>query len=239
MTVAKSDDVFKDVADHAELSTSDMRPDLALYETTEEAISAYTLDDSELKRSKPDFGREEHLARNAWAWMVSFVEVKVTEVSAAFHFSDKTQFLRNSIQGENARAQFATYATQIMLRQHRTHLFALYVAGPWLRVSRWDRAGVLVSTAVNMVEDPNTVYNLLYRLARLERWQQGYDPTAERASTEDIAQLINFNPTNTYLQMYRNFMIDNQAHFPLYKVGLVSSDPYVLTNRCVRWNAGL
>lgn len=194
-----------------------MRPDLALYQTTGEAVLAYTLENvGEVKEA----GRKDHLARTAWPWMVTFVEVKADEGSSGFYFSDKTRFLRSSDEGMKARAQVATYATEIMLRQHRTHLFSFYVAGRWLRFIRWDRTGAVFSTAVNMVEDPVSVYNLIYRFARLDRWQQGYDSSVELASAADINKLTAYEPTNAYFRRFRDFMLTSRGYFPLYKVRL-------------------
>lgn len=205
-----------------------MRPDLALYQTAEEAVSAYTLDDIDQVKPKE---RQEHIARTAWPWMVTFVEVKVDEVDSGFHFRDKTQFLRISRPGFKARAQVATYATELMLRQHRTHLYSLYIAGRWLRFTRWDRSGAVVSSAVNMVEDPTCVYNLIYRFVRLERWQQEYDPSIKLASATDIDKLSMYEPTNVNFKAYRDFMLNNQAHFPLYKasnlLGITAVPPYL------------
>ncbi|GJE93365.1 hypothetical protein PsYK624_095240 [Phanerochaete sordida] len=171
-------------------------------------------------------------ARTAWGWLVSFVEVKDTEAVSGFHFKPargedgKLLLLRVGEEPEAARAQFVKYFTEATLRQHRTHYFAFYIAGTWVRVFRWDRAGCLVSPAIDLLKEPQVFYNILYRIARSNAW--GYDETAVLATLEEVQKLHAYVPPNgnEYLQDYRQLILDYRSFYPIYKIScpVVSMD---------------
>ncbi|GJE93366.1 hypothetical protein PsYK624_095250 [Phanerochaete sordida] len=161
-------------------------------------------------------------ARTAWGWLISFLELKDDEALSGFHFqpafdeNGNLLLLRDGEKPEAARAQFVKYFTEAMLRQHRTHYYAFYIAGTWVRVFRWDRIGCLVSPAINLTRDPGAFYNILYRLARSNSW--GFDETAVLASPEDVQKLKNYNNPNEYFKEYRNMILDFSAFYPLYTI---------------------
>lgn len=244
--------IWKIVATLPESSRVDFRCDIALYPKDEpKAINAYTRD---LESDNP------HVARCAWAWMIIPVEVKCEEEDSAYGFSFKgsgrNTFLRDTDKGREARAQFAKYATELMLRQHRTHLFSLYMTGNGARFARWDRAGCIVSQPIDLRVDFRRFRNILYRLSRLSPSDLGFDETVELASDADIRELRSYIPTNPHLQEYRRIILRNQLLFPLYKlncpvismegpledtpqeraylIGKQTSDHFSPTGRCTR-----
>ena len=165
-------------------------------------------------------------ARTAWGWLISFVEVKDDEKVSGFHFEPeadeegKPKFVRDGDVPRAARAQFVKYFTEAMLRQHRTHYYAFYIAETWVRVFRWDRIGCLVSPPIDLLKDRETFSNILYRIARWNAW--GFDETATLASDEDIQKLATYSNVNEYLQEYRDMIMEHRAFYPIYKVFISS-----------------
>ena len=131
-------------------------------------------------------------------------------------------FLKNTQVGRAARAQHGKYATEIMLRQHRTHVFTFYISGCWVRVFYWDRNGCLASESINLNTDAAVLFQtFIYRLAKMDDTKLGYDNTVELATDEDINPLEEWNPSNKELQDHRDIILSNQELFPIYKVGHV------------------
>ncbi|EKM48714.1 uncharacterized protein PHACADRAFT_108415, partial [Phanerochaete carnosa HHB-10118-sp] len=154
---------WKVVANHGESAEVDHKPDLARYPIDILAAEhAYTRD--VIKDDK-------NIARCAWAWMNSYVEVKNAEVKSPFFFAHnidkdgRQKFLRHSDIGRKARGQFIKYATEAMLRQHRTHYYSFYLSEMSARVFRWDRVGCIASEPIDLRENPEDFLDILYRLA--------------------------------------------------------------------------
>ncbi|EKM48550.1 uncharacterized protein PHACADRAFT_108744, partial [Phanerochaete carnosa HHB-10118-sp] len=115
--------------------------------------------------------------------------------------------LHKSDNGNKARAQHAKYAAQIMLRQHRLHVISFYISGEWIRAFRWDQAGCVMTDAVNLVDNPDDFYDLLYCLGNLPDRLSGYDETVTRASENDIRLLRDYTSENDDLQRARSDML--------------------------------
>ena len=203
-----------------------MRPDLVMYPKQAKIRQLYTLSNAAKKdaarrgneATSNDVDRTQNIARCMWGRIQAFVECKNKEVDAAFYFSDKSRFLRTTDNGELSQAQIAKYAAEIQIRQHRTHLWSFYFAGPYLRLQRWDRAGCMVSKAINFQDDPTELVNFLYRFARMTDEQLGYDPTAVLAMPKEIKLLVNYKSDNIWLRNYQQSILEVQEDFPLYKV---------------------
>jgi hypothetical protein len=149
-----------------------------------------------------------------------------------------SDLLRETDAGKKARVQQDVYALEMQNRQHRTHAFTLYIAGKSARIFRWDRAGCIVSTPINLISDPQHLLNCIYRLATGGRTAQGFDPTAQLVSKADIEKLRAYNPTNRYLQAYREYILhpDSLRHYPIHKVCISMSalEPVTLSSqRCL------
>ena len=212
LSLAKSDSMFKDMADWRESDFIDMRPQ------HKRARTAYTLTSSD--KAGRLGARKTHVARCAWGWMMAFVECKETEGDSAFYFLHKSKFLRNTEAGYNAQAQIAKYAAEIQIRQHRTHVWSFYFAGPWVRIQRWDRAGCIVSQALDLREDATDFINFLYRFARLDHEGLGYDNSAVLATPKEINMLKNYKSENGALEWFRDHMLTSEMTFPIYKASL-------------------
>lgn len=224
LNLAGGEFTFKDVAHWAESGDIDHRPDLAMYPTHPQAAAAYTLDAKAKSRSKATKSRKPHIARCAYQWMLAAIEVKPAGKECGFGFKPGEPLLRAGDDAVTARAQFSTYAAEIMLRQHRTHLFMFYIAGSYARIFRWDRNGAVVSHPIDLATDFKQLLNSVYRLARADETLQGFDTTASLATADEIEELRRYNPTNKYLQEYKSLMLNNMFQHPIFKVYLLCDD---------------
>ncbi len=210
--------MFKDVSAWPETSEDDMKPDLAMYPVTDSAKAGYFRDmnDSTTK--------DTCIARTAWAWMTLPIEVKRNAVKSAFHFKGK-KFLRQSNKGKHAQAQLAKYASQVMLRQHRTFVFVLYIFRTKARITRWDRTGCIVSTAFDFVKKPRKLLTFVYRLALMSRAELGYDTSATLADEKEITELTGIHHKHWYARQCAEDILHPTTRIlhPIYKVCAQSS----------------
>ncbi|EKM57055.1 uncharacterized protein PHACADRAFT_92447 [Phanerochaete carnosa HHB-10118-sp] len=212
--LVKSANRWKIVADHPETCDVDHKPDLALYPDDQpHSIRAYM---HEVNHQNPN------VARCAWGWMYSYVEVKINEADAGFHFSPssaeegESKLLRETEEGRNARASFIKYVTTAMLRQHRTHYYSFYIAGLWARAFRWDRVGCIVSEPIDLRTQSSVFLDILYRLAKSNAW--GLEDTVTLASADDIKQLQAFDSPEEHYTVHRDTILRFQISYPIYKV---------------------
>ncbi|KAI0090940.1 hypothetical protein BDY19DRAFT_886069 [Irpex rosettiformis] len=164
-----------------------------------------------------------HVGRNAWAWMTVGIEVKYTTVKSAFLFEnntleEETPILRNSEEGEKSQTQLAKYATEMMVHQHRTFVFIVYIAGDQARITRWDRAGCIVSTPINLTNEPWKLLKFVYYLGLMSNEELGYDTAAVLATEDEVNELIAFKPRNKYAAQCAKDIVDNRVYYPIYKV---------------------
>ena len=152
--------------------------------------------------------------------MVTAVEVKKESVESGFGFKPSEPLLRTADESHTVRSQFATYASEIMLRQYRTHLYMIYVAGWYARIFRWDRNGAIVSPSIDLRTESKYLFNFIYRLVRASGPVQGFDPTVMLATASEISKLRAYEPSNEYLQEYKNLILENTDDYPIYKVRL-------------------
>lgn len=210
-----------DVSNWRESSFMDLRPDLVMYPTDDaQAREAYEFDKT---KSNAKRSRKRHIARCAWSWMMTFVECKCKEDGSPFFFFSKDgELLREGADAILGRAQIAKYASEIQLRQHRTHLFSMYFCRGYMRLLRWDRAGCIVSDPINLLENPEVLLNFIYRLARLSPEQLGYDASAAIATAKDVEKLEAYHSLNDDLMQYRNHMLLCQKEYPIHKGSVFS-----------------
>lgn len=208
--------VVKTTSDWPETGSNDMKIDVAIYPTCPEAKDAYTVE-----------GRGPYAASCAWQWMISGMEVKRSGEPSGFWFpSGNVDEYEGPapllVEGDDkqtaARAQFFKYATEIMLRQHRSHLFAFYICGPWVRAFRFDRSGCIVSEPFHVVRSRRVLPNLLYRLFCASPAQQGFDDTIKRPTPKELQDLVAFNPNDPLLKHYKDWMLNERHLYPVYKV---------------------
>lgn len=85
------------------------------------------------------------------------------------------------------RGHLANYATQVCRRQHRTHLYMVYIFHPFVRFIRWDRAGAVVTKRVNYVKNCTSLMRFLRLFGQLDRVGKGFDPTVNLANAADAS----------------------------------------------------
>ena len=181
----------------------------------------YQLSKEEVKKSSASKERKPYIARCAYPWMITAIEVKTASAETGFGFTEDEPLLRQVDKSVDVRSQFATYAAEIMLRQHRTHLFMFYIAGWRARVFRWDRNGAIVSEPIDLRKKLKTLLDLMYRLIVANPKDQGFDTTATLATEAEIAKLNSYQTTNIYLKRYKRLMLDNKGDYPIFKVGFL------------------
>ncbi|CDO70148.1 hypothetical protein BN946_scf184315.g2 [Trametes cinnabarina] len=81
---------------------------------------------------------------------------------------------------KQVRGQIISYAEKVFEYQHRTSLIFLIVVGRRFRLSRWDRSGTIVTRAVDYVEHPHVLCDMLWYMGHLSDEALGLDPTARR-----------------------------------------------------------
>lgn len=199
-----------------ETSDNNITVDIGIFAGHAAAISAYSYTSSR---------RSPYYARCAWPWMLSCMEVKYPGKPSGFWFPpgdvdayEDGHLFAEGDQNAKVLAQFVAYATEIMLRQHRTHLFAFYVSGPWVRAFRFDRSGCLVSKPFHVVKSPRIFPNLLYRLFCASPKEQGFDDTVKLATDADKNELKSFDTKLMLLKQHKSSLLNEQHLYPLYKV---------------------
>lgn len=221
--MAEASGTFKDVADWAESGHIDIKPDMVMYfDDIEDAVNAYSIPPENEqtpseRRSKISPKRMPYRGRCAWAWMKLFIEVKRTERTSGFKFTSPG-FLNDGIDAELSRAQIAKYSSEIQLRQHRTHLFSLFICGMYARILRWDRTGAIVSEVIDLKKDWKVLYTFIYRFSKMSPSKQGYDTTAELATEDEIKKLRAYSSPNPSLMSFRDHMLYDLEGYPVYKV---------------------
>ncbi|KAI1788236.1 hypothetical protein LXA43DRAFT_649327 [Ganoderma leucocontextum] len=76
--------------------------------------------------------------------------------------------------------RISTTVELLFAAQHRVAVFMLFVIGRKFRFTRWDRAGVLVTPAVDYFENCATFCDVLSRISRLDAAALGFDLSATR-----------------------------------------------------------
>ncbi|KAH9947742.1 hypothetical protein B0H21DRAFT_851969 [Amylocystis lapponica] len=90
------------------------------------------------------------------------------------------------------RGQIISYASEVLMRQHRCFHFTVVIFDLYTRIIRWDRSGAIVTRRFNYKDDPRVLCSFLWRFCHLSDDKQGYDPTAvfvERG-TPDFAAMV-------------------------------------------------
>ncbi|KAI0701156.1 hypothetical protein C8T65DRAFT_558590, partial [Cerioporus squamosus] len=95
------------------------------------------------------------------------------------------KFVRGSIEGEAALAQFAEYVLNVFNHQHRLFCYAIYICGRMARLCCFDRGGAVVSKDFNWTTTDSPLHDFLWKVAHMKDEQLGYDPTATRVDAEE------------------------------------------------------
>ncbi|KAJ8507348.1 hypothetical protein ONZ45_g10272 [Pleurotus djamor] len=96
--------------------------------------------------------------------------------------SDDAPFEATADERRRNRGQLVSYLVEMAARQHRTHIFVLFVFHPYARLVRWDRSAIVVSQRFNYVEDCSPLADFFWRYSQLDDAQRGYDQTVVLAN---------------------------------------------------------
>lgn len=132
-------------------------------------------------------------------------------------------FIRSGIGAEGSLGQMADYVSKIFRRQHRTHLFSLFVFQGQARIIRWDRAGAIVSTIIDFAEHPSLLHKVIWRYAGMNQEQRGFDSTVVPATKAEMDKMRNCHAPDNWIAQRRNDALD-QRGWPIYKVKMRQGD---------------
>ena len=172
--------VCKDVADWPDPSLVDTRRgDLSLFFTMsedDEEISDYWEDDQFEPGPSCHRARKKHAARNRFAFVAVPAEVKLDK--NGFGATSKDPLLPDNDDARQTRGQICDYAAEIILRQHRIHLFVVYVYRTTARIIRFDSAGAVITHPIDLKQQLEKFFEFFWRLRKASDVKVGLDPTA-------------------------------------------------------------
>ncbi|KAJ8496350.1 hypothetical protein ONZ51_g1149 [Trametes cubensis] len=76
------------------------------------------------------------------------------------------------------RSDIYDFVADIFSHHQRNHLYIIFVFGECFRISRWDYAGVVVSSIVDYIKEPLILSSVLLGLCALQKGDRGFDTTA-------------------------------------------------------------
>ncbi|KAJ8523318.1 hypothetical protein ONZ45_g140 [Pleurotus djamor] len=134
---------------------------------------------------------------------------KDLDILVADNFSDRdaaAPFEATAEKRLKARGQLVTYLVEMAARQHRTHIFMVFVFHPYARLIRWDRAGIVVSEKFEYVEDCSVLSDFFFRYSQLTKAAQGYDKTAKLANKKETKH------ARTYLAEWAPVTVEREVY---------------------------
>lgn len=214
------------------ISIDDGKPDVGIYD--EAARDSW--ERPEKRGVSPEAAH--YTARVAWSELAIAAEFKLLPTSAPFHApraskkskaqasanpegSQTAPLLHDSKGGDASRAQLTRYGENCLRRQHRVHVFVLSIIRDQARLVRFDRAGAIVSGAIDLTKNPEPFINFLARFAAMSREERGYDTTVVSPAPEELAKLeryMNAEKTSAYAKKLVKDIWDAQRLYPIRKV---------------------
>ncbi|TCD61770.1 hypothetical protein EIP91_007972 [Steccherinum ochraceum] len=193
---------------------SQKRPDLGMYESG--TLQQHELTKKDRKRSTANKKRFKWASRLQWALLRVFIEVKTyTDQTAPFFGSD-------SDASRMSRGQIAEYIAEIMVRQHRTHVYCVTIRKNTALFMLCDRAGIVACHEFDYIQDPRTFLTFFYRLGRMSDAQLGFDTTVRPvvADHPDLTALAAFKKTIKlpHHQRYYTEAFESGAAWPIQHV---------------------
>lgn len=162
--------------------------------------------------------------RETWEWETTEIHVEVKTASDLFHTTlDKLRSVVNVRNEENIEkvGQIGTYAAAQMSRQHRVHLFSLFIYGDFMRIIRWDRSGAVTTDPINYRNRPRVLAEFLYRYTHMTRAQRGWDTTVERGTSEDaeiLSAAIKAYQSDKSLRQLPRMEVTLKDCYPVYRM---------------------
>ncbi|KIY48241.1 hypothetical protein FISHEDRAFT_73803 [Fistulina hepatica ATCC 64428] len=107
-------------------------------------------------------------------FMDQFTEAKVFEIATD---DPENPFLLDGDRVTEALGQMCSYASDILARQFRTHVFSIFLCPKSIRFMLWDRSAVVISESVRYVEPDGAllVAEFFHRFAHMSDTARGCD----------------------------------------------------------------
>jgi hypothetical protein len=94
--------------------------------------------------------------------------------------------------------QLVAYATHLHHSQFRVFSFGVVIFGDMGRLLRWDRSGVIYTESFKWKENPDTLFEFIWRLNFLSAAQCGYDTTVTLIPKDDNEAKAALSALKTY-----------------------------------------
>ncbi|KAI6013038.1 hypothetical protein EDC04DRAFT_2904791 [Pisolithus marmoratus] len=90
-----------------------------------------------------------------------------------------------------SKGQITTFAAAQFSSQFRLFVFSVVIVNDHARFVRWDRAGAIVTTRFNYLENLDVLTDFFWRFSHLSREERGHDPSVSPSNlSEEDAQKI-------------------------------------------------
>ncbi|KAJ8523315.1 hypothetical protein ONZ45_g145 [Pleurotus djamor] len=127
---------------------------------------------------------------------------------------------------ERNKAQIVACLVEMAARQHRTHIFMLFVFHPYARLIRWDRSGIIITEKFSYVDNCLFMVDFFWCFSQVSEAQRGCDMTVTLASKEEA--------THTRKYLFAWAPLDGVCR-DIYKISVPSEGS---ETRCfLAWNA--
>ena len=212
--------VFCDVGDSTQLEdeVAHHTPDVVMYPVDLEC--ANTRPASATSRNM--FSRR---AETCFAWTALLLESE-WEKPAAFVFppadrpDERVDLLSGGEAETKALARHVAHVTEVFSRQHRCHVFSIYLKQQAARLLYWDRAGAIVTERIDISTDQGArqLSEFIYFASLMDDAALGYDPSAKLATPAEIEMVRGQTPpASAYAQRYWRDVMDNIDQYAIYK----------------------
>ncbi|TCD63086.1 hypothetical protein EIP91_006013 [Steccherinum ochraceum] len=124
--------------------------------------------------------------RSSSLWDILHMDVHI-EVSA--DEDDDIEF-SNGLPNTAVYGKLAFQAAALMYRQHRTHVFSIYVFGKKARIFKWNRLQVVVTKAFEYRKEQDLLAVFFFNYARISPEGRGWDTSIQFASELDGKLLV-------------------------------------------------
>ncbi|KAJ3491199.1 hypothetical protein NLI96_g875 [Meripilus lineatus] len=166
-------------------------------------------DDGEYQKDQGD--KENKSTPSAWDKVAVPIEVKNASCASLFKqvkvgsLQDDCPYPESgTVNGEANRGQLPTCVAMVFEHQHRTFVFAIYIDGDSVYLTRWDRAGAIVSTPFSLLRERDKLHTFLFRLGKMTPTQQGYDDSVRPALPSEAKEFLGLTTKNAIHQEYLN-----------------------------------
>ncbi|GJE90362.1 hypothetical protein PsYK624_064930 [Phanerochaete sordida] len=202
-----------------------MKPAICVYDTTPSGGRAawqLSQDDLSPMPGHPQWKSDlrARAARMAWAWVVTIIDVKNSNIDAPFLQKAGKWLPAGHRRAVDSRAQMASCAAEIQLRQHRKFLFTVCIWRHLAWFLRWDRAGVIITEPIDYIKDPAPLLNFLYRVHSSSKSDQGFDTSASLALPAHV-DLFRNHVESLPKSTKKNYALDalsDPENFPIYAI---------------------